>query len=144
MGIGQPINLNYAIRPPQGGVRPAYLVSRLISSYIGYMLVMGVLVLIVPRFETVFRDFKLSLPAMTMALLGVSRWTVQLYLWAVCIPLPALWAWANASIVEPTLRRRLRQGAVFLVLAFLVLTVITLLMPMLALIEGVSTPSAKP
>ncbi len=99
---------------------------------------MIVLVLIVPRFEQLFSDFKLSLPPMSAWLLGISQLCVRYYLWAALLPAPALWAYGNASIPDRKLRRALRAAAFMLVLIFLVFTIVALFKPLIALVEGIT------
>lgn len=129
MDSSSPTNLDHPVPPqPARSTGPAYLVSRLISSYIGYLLVMGVLVLLVPRFEPalVDKNFKLNPPAVTVLLLSTSMACVNYYLWAFLLPVPALWAVLNFNIIDKTRRRRLRLGAFFFVVAFLIFTLVAL------------------
>ena len=100
--------------------------SRLISSYIGYMLVMGVLVLLVPRFEPALVNLKINPPAVTVMLLQASSACIHYYLWAFLLPVPALWAVTNFNITNKTRRRRLRLGAFMFVLGFLIFTLVAL------------------
>jgi type II secretory pathway component PulF len=124
---------------------PAYLVSRLISSYIGYLLVMGVLVLLVPNFEGAFKDehFKLQPPLATLWLLKVSRLCVKYYLWVVLLPVPALWALANFNIANRTRRRGLRLSAFIFVAAFLIFTLLALFLPMTHLLQPTTRATQK-
>jgi len=140
MTEGPPINLEYRTPDPRGPRRagPAYLLSRLISSYIGYLLVMAVLVLIVPRFEQVFADFKLAVPTATSLLLSISRICVRNYLWISFLPLPAIWAYGCYCISNRRLRRGLRLTAFLLVVAFLVVTLLSLFIPTFSLLHGVA------
>src|SRR2546421_3355704 len=41
-----------------------------------------IMIFVIPKFETIFRDFHTDLPGITQALLGVSRWFAQDYGWA--------------------------------------------------------------
>ena len=41
-----------------------------------------IMIFVIPKFETIFRDFKTELPAITKLLLAVSRWFAQDYGWA--------------------------------------------------------------
>jgi hypothetical protein len=136
-----PQKLDYqapAPRPGKGG--PKYLASRLISSYIGYLLVMGVLIFFVPKFSPVFMSFQMKVPAPTRMLLRASELCVRDYLWAILLPVPALWALANFAIPNPLLRRRLRLTAFLIVAAFLIFTLFALFLPLLSLIQNVNSP----
>ena len=125
-GLAAPAKTRSASRLRRTGrARPAYLVSRLISSYIGYLLVMAVLVFFVPRFEPVFKDFKMDLPRTTVLALA-SRLCLRDYLWAFLLPVPALWATVNFYIPDPNIRRRLRLAAFVIVVAFLIFTMLAL------------------
>ncbi|HWE00988.1 MAG TPA: hypothetical protein VG326_01165 [Tepidisphaeraceae bacterium] len=62
----------------------------------------------------------------------------------ILLPLPALWALANFSIPNAQVRRRLRLLAFLFVSAFLVFTLLALFVPLLQLIQGVSTPAPRP
>ncbi len=139
MASGTPINLSYhtaALLPRRVG--PAYLVSRLITSYIGYLLVMGVLTLLVPRFEVTFSNFKVNLPLATLFLIRVSRVCLDYYLWALLLPVPGIWAVANFNIPSRRQRRGIRVGAFVLVSAFLIFTILALVLPMLSLVNSAS------
>ncbi|HET6251545.1 MAG TPA: hypothetical protein VFE47_27925 [Tepidisphaeraceae bacterium] len=138
MTSGPPLNLNYAHPGPARVIAPGYLLSRLISSYIGYMLVMGILTLVVPKFESVFNEFGLRLPAATIALLQVSRLCIHGYLWLLCMPMPAMWAVVNVSINDKYRRRRLRLAAFLFVVAFLLFTLVALFLPMSHLTQTVA------
>jgi hypothetical protein len=134
MASGPPLNLNYTPTRAVGRTTaPGYLTSRLISSYIGYMLVMGVLALIIPKFASVFSDLDFQPPLATVMLLQTSRMCLRYYLWAVCLPLPAFWALANISIADKYRRRRLRLAAFLFVAGFLVFTLFALFIPMMYL-----------
>jgi type II secretory pathway component PulF len=131
MASGPPLNLNYAPSvTPQRVVKPGYVISRLISSYIGYMLVMGILALIVPKFESVFSDFNVRLPIITIALIQASQYCMRCYVWLVCLPIPAMWALVNVSISDKYTRRSLRLAAFLFVVAFLIFTLAALFLPM--------------
>src|SRR5438874_3188851 len=41
-----------------------------------------IMVFVIPKFEQIFKDFKLELPAPTMVLLAISRWFANDYGWA--------------------------------------------------------------
>ncbi len=126
---------------------PGYLVSRLISSYIGYMIVMGVLALVVPKFQSLFNDFTFQVPWSTQVLLHASDLCLRYYLWALCIPLPAIWAMANVSIADKYRRRHMRLLAFVFVCSFLIFTLAALFFPTMHLIDQMpgrpNTPSSS-
>jgi type II secretory pathway component PulF len=105
---------------------------------------MAVLVFFVPRFVPVFSNFQVRLTAPTRLLLRASELCIRDYLWMILLPLPALWALANFSIPNAQVRRRLRLLAFLFVSAFLVFTLLALFVPLLQLIQGVSTPAPRP
>jgi len=47
-----------------------------------------IMIFVIPKFEAIFRDFKLSLPAPTMVLLAISRWFATQYGWAYVLAAP--------------------------------------------------------
>src|SRR3954464_12330492 len=49
-----------------------------------------IMIFVIPKFETIFRDFKLELPTPTKILLTVSRWFAQDYGWAYLIFSPII------------------------------------------------------
>jgi type IV pilus assembly protein PilC len=57
-------------------IYPAVVIS------IAIAIVSMIMIFVIPKFEEIFRDFKVSLPAVTQYLLIVSRWFAQDYGWA--------------------------------------------------------------
>src|SRR6476660_4523070 len=51
-----------------------------------------IMIFVIPKFETIFRDFHTELPAITQALLTVSRWFAQQYGWAYVLFSPIAFA----------------------------------------------------
>jgi type II secretory pathway component PulF len=102
------------------------------------MLVMAVLALLVPKFESAFVDFKLKLPIVTVALIAMSQACRELYLWAILLPVPAIWAVANFNVPDKHRRRRIRLWAFIAVAAFLIFTLLALFFPLLGLVNGTS------
>src|SRR5258707_10088487 len=47
-----------------------------------------IMIFVIPKFEQIFKDFKVSLPPVTVALLVVSRWFANDYGWAYVIAFP--------------------------------------------------------
>lgn len=104
---------------------------------------MCVLVLAVPKFERMLRDFDAQLPAATMVLIKASRFCVGQYLWLKLLPTPAIWAAVNVSITNRKRRRRIRLAAFMLVAAFLIYSVGALGLPLLRLADNVETHPQK-
>ncbi|HTL30218.1 MAG TPA: type II secretion system F family protein [Tepidisphaeraceae bacterium] len=57
-------------------IYPAVVISIAIG------IVSMIMVFVIPKFETIFRDFKTELPGVTKLLLAISRWFAQDYGWA--------------------------------------------------------------
>src|SRR3954469_11876596 len=57
-------------------IYPAVVIS------IAVGIVSMIMIFVIPKFETIFRDFHTELPAITQVLLTVSRWFAQQYGWA--------------------------------------------------------------
>src|SRR3954471_15207574 len=51
-----------------------------------------IMIFVIPKFETIFRDFHTELPAITQVLLTVSRWFAQQYGWAYVLFSPIAFA----------------------------------------------------
>jgi len=52
------------------------------------LIVMGIMIVVIPRFKKIFRDFGTELPAVTELLLGISDWLVVDWGWAVILAIP--------------------------------------------------------
>src|SRR5262249_31920266 len=52
------------------------------------LIVTGIMIFVVPKFQEIFKDFKTSLPAMTEYLLLISNWIAAEYGWAVILGSP--------------------------------------------------------
>ncbi|HZL38415.1 MAG TPA: hypothetical protein VFC78_24085 [Tepidisphaeraceae bacterium] len=134
-----PLEYHPLANAPRGG-GPAYLISRLIGSYLAYAVVMAVLVGVVPKFSRIFTDFNLALPLPSVLLVRASQLCITHYLWAVLLPVPAGWALLTSMAAgsSPSRRRWVRLGAFMLVAAFLIFAILALFMPMISLINGMS------
>jgi type IV pilus assembly protein PilC len=49
-----------------------------------------IMIFVIPKFETIFKDFKTELPGITKALLGISRWFANQYGWAYIVFTPII------------------------------------------------------
>src|SRR6476659_7534716 len=63
-------------------IYPAVVIS------IAVGIVSMIMIFVIPKFETIFRDFKTELPGITKVLLAVSRWFAQDYGWAYILAFP--------------------------------------------------------
>ncbi len=121
------------------------MVTHLFGWAVFTTVILLILLLVVPRFEEVFMDFKLDLPSSTRLLLRMSRFLthggVERLLLVFAVPIPFLHA-AAAGFLYPRLGRGGRLAyrlLLTLALAVLVLVfVIALFMPQIALMEGIS------
>ena len=55
---------------------------------VAFLIVMGIMIVVVPKFEKTFADFGTELPAVTQALMDTSRWIVEDHGWALLIFTP--------------------------------------------------------
>ena len=99
---------------------------------------------IVPRFEQMFRDFKVELAWPSQIVLAVSNWFVGGYGWAAVAPVPFLLAYVLCLPRRtPEGRRSLyrveRLAAFLITAAFLVFVIVALFMPFSALIQALSS-----
>ena len=106
------------------------------------------LVGVVPRFEQTFAGFQINLPATTRGLMLVSRWFTRDYGWLAILPMPAVLAVMLARHEDDAARRR-RVARYSWLLAFLTIAgfldyvVVSLFMPMMKLIDSISSASGK-
>jgi type IV pilus assembly protein PilC len=63
-------------------IYPAVVIS------IAVGIVSMIMIVVIPKFEDIFKDFKLDLPTPTKILLGISRWFANDYGWAYIIAFP--------------------------------------------------------
>jgi type IV pilus assembly protein PilC len=52
------------------------------------LIVTGIMIVVVPKFKEIFRDFRTTLPVPTQILMGVSDWVAAQYGWAVILASP--------------------------------------------------------
>lgn len=55
---------------------------------IAFGIVMGIMIVVIPKFEKIFDDFDTTLPAVTLTLLNTSNWIVHQYGWAILLGSP--------------------------------------------------------
>ena len=119
----------------------------------GYALVVATFIpmlLIVPRFEAVWRDFSVKLPLLTVVLLSFSRWLRFDHGWAYLLAMPPVLALIVGALSVPGRRlpaaqqaRRVGLGLLLFIalgLAMLALVVIGLFLPMITMIDTVGGP----
>lgn len=129
-------------RPIHAGIHVAIAIHA--TAYMA--LPMLLLILVVPRFEAVFRDFRTELPWITKLVLYISRWAANEYGWMFVLPLivalvvPGLLLDLRGTS-EQGLRIYRRVARLLLMLAMLVVSGVIILacfMPMISLIDSVS------
>jgi type IV pilus assembly protein PilC len=52
------------------------------------LIVTGIMIFVVPKFQEIFRDFKTTLPALTQILMNISNWIAEQYGWLVILGSP--------------------------------------------------------
>jgi type IV pilus assembly protein PilC len=72
-------------------VYPAVVVT------VAVLILTGIMVFIIPKFEKIFADFKIKLPFLTVLLIDISRWFVKY--WYV-IPLVPLFIWLTLKLIR--------------------------------------------
>lgn len=122
-------------------IRPA--ASAVVVAVIAHV----VLAIVAPRFERLFVDVNLTLPLLTKVFLGVSRWYANAYGWAVVAPLivgiPILIVLGLGPWRSRQRRRLGRVLAVLTIGALLTTAILALLLPMLTLMEGMSSTKGR-
>lgn len=104
------------------------------------------MLVVVPKFEEIFKDFGVKLPMATVVLLNVSRAMGSILtlaaLWVVAVAIPI----GVARLQKPVAERRwivATLTTVFLTVAMVMLTWMLLMLPMMALIQAVSGPTPR-
>ena len=99
------------------------------------------MVFVIPRFEQIFKDFKMDLPGPTKLLLAISRWFTNNYGWAVSAVACTALA-VGLAFLDGRARRRGRWFypllAALVFVGVVVFVVIALFLPMITLVEGIS------
>src|SRR4051812_10648093 len=72
-------------------VYPAVVIS------VAVLILTGIMIFIIPKFEKIFSDFRLKLPFITQFLIDVSRWTVKY--WYVIPLFPVAW-WLTIKLIR--------------------------------------------
>ncbi|HVS70647.1 MAG TPA: type II secretion system F family protein [Phycisphaerae bacterium] len=81
-------------------IYPAVVVS------FSVLIVTGIMIVVVPKFREIFKDFKTSLPPLTQFLLDTSDWIAQDYGWAVIFGSPFLAIFAVKIIGKAKIGRK--------------------------------------
>ena len=95
-----------------------------------------IMLFVVPRFEDVFRDFKMELPETTKLLLATSRATAGGW-WVALLTIPPGLGFLVAQF-GPAGRRLARMGVMLLLGALVLFVALGIFMPMLAFFEAMS------
>jgi len=148
----EPTPLDYRA-PHDAPRRPVFSVAAFLASAAVVAVLLLDLLVIVPRFEEIFRDFGTKLPAITQLLLDVSRVLADSGRWVVLAMMPLaigflapLLGPVRIADDSPTRDRppRRRHRSMTLVLmsialcVILAVTIVALALPMLSLINAVS------
>jgi type II secretory pathway component PulF len=100
----------------------------------------GILVVVLPRLQDVFRDFKIQTPLLMNALVGVAK-VVYYGGFIVVLAVPVGIGFLG-GVLKPAARRALRMIVTLAVAGLIVITVLAIFQPLLTLIEGMS-PAKK-
>jgi type II secretory pathway component PulF len=148
-----PTPLDY--RSPQAATRRAvFCVAAFVASGAVATVLLLVLLVLLPPFEQIFKDFGTKLPAVTQVLLDLSRWTRR-GAWVALVVLPVVTGFvvallddpaaptqADVDVVATRRRRPVRlwsfRLASLAIAVILILTTLAMFMPMISLIEAVS------
>jgi type II secretory pathway component PulF len=132
--------LDYDSSPPQRGRRfsPAAFLWMLMVM----LLITIILTLILPRVETIYKDFGVKLPAVTIAVLSAGHSIGGVASWIVAIPLSVLAAYVVATL--PIRGRRLQLILTLFLGVIACLIALALFLPMISLMQNAYDPSAKP
>jgi hypothetical protein len=128
---------------PQGLAWPFAIIATVIHAVLAFVLFFGLLFW-VPRYEKIFNDFNMQLPAMTKALIATSRWLGD-YWYVVIFPVGLLFAaglWILSRLCRfPRSRRLGLHWLWFIVVTLLLLlasgtAVISIWLPYMKLNQG--------
>lgn len=144
--MSNPPPLEYARVEPR---RPINVLPHIITALLAaacITLPMLIVMLIVPRFEMVFKDFKTELPWITKLVLQISRWTTNGYGWVVILPLivaavlPGVLLDLNSTTgTGARIYRRVMVRLLLLAMLIVVgIVIFACFMPMISLIDSVS------
>jgi hypothetical protein len=95
--------------------------------------------LVVPRFEAIFKDFKVQLPTVTLGVLAWSRWVRGGFGWLALLPLPVVVAFLvprtpdSPDARAPIARRILLILGLFVLVLSVFVFVVALMLPALAI-----------
>jgi hypothetical protein len=143
-----PDPLDYASES-SGPRRPVIDLSLAFSCLFAAIAVTGVLFLVVPRAEEMFKSFDSKLPLTTVALLAFSRFCRGggiVLVWGLFIALPFLAPLARRWPPPDSRRRYFRPSRLILTLFLTIFfgwIILSLFLPYIALIDAVSNPTRK-
>ena len=146
-----PRALDYGGPDPQSPGRSADdWIWAFLPPFLSFGAVIGVftlaMVFVIPRFEQIFKDFRLDLPGPTKLLLAVSRWFTNDYGWAFSVAACTALAVGLAFLDERARRRRRWLYPLLALLLFIgavVFVILALFLPMISLMDGISGTSKK-
>ena len=120
-----------------------------LSPFLSFGTLFGIIalamVVVIPRFEQTFRDFRLDLPGPTKVLLSISRWFANDYGWAYSVAACTALA-AGLAFLYVHGRRRGRWFypliATLLLIGAMVFVILALYLPMISIVDGISVNSS--
>ena len=128
--------------PPGAGRRPGVFdMSTFARAGVLVGAFVAIMVLVVPRFEDTFRDFKIELPAATKMLLATSRATAGGW-WVALLAIPPGLAFLVAQFGRAG-RAYARIAIIVASGALVLFVVLGVFQPMLTLIEGMTSNTKK-
>lgn len=138
-------NIALAYRNPAQDHRRVFSMTAFLVAAIIHFVVVTDLAILVPRFEPIFESFEVKLPLFTGVLLAVSRWFRDIG-WIILLPMPLVIGFAVGMLTKarppgaPSRKARLAAIVILVVGAIVMITAIALFLPMISLIQGVSSP----
>ena len=125
------------VRPGTVKPRPLLSINTFIVSAICIWGVSAIVMLVVPKFESIFRDFGVQLPTLTVIILALSHF---LYPWGAipALAAPVALGFLVQTFPNPSAARWLRLVLIVVSMGLILLLVIALFMPMITLIGNMS------
>jgi hypothetical protein len=143
----QPLDYRPASLTPH---RRPFSVTAFLAVGIPLSFLYAMAIFVVPKFETIFKDFGMKLPLLTHLMFNCARYVANTGMgWIVPIVLPLGAGFVVPVLVQAdprNLRRRRNFAMVMAVVALLVMLiilVIALALPMFALGRGISSPAKR-
>ncbi len=144
--MSKPPPLEYARVEPRRPINVLPHITTALLTAACIALPMLIVILIVPRFEMVFKDFNTELPWITKLVLRISRWAANEYGWVVVFPLivaavlpGVLLDLHSTTGTGARIYRRVMVRLLLLAMLILVgIVIFACFMPMISLVESMS------